>query len=109
MVTAVIAQPAEPIVSVAELPRGAPAQAPSCWPITATLIELSAATLTGLARAIVAASAVAMTAVGRQVRGRNCTEREPRVHGGTNGAHLDARPGRKQTDAMTQGGRLDRP
>src|SRR6202158_6587512 len=63
MVTAVIGQPANPIVFVADLPSGSPAHAPSCWLIAGIVIELSAAATTGAPSP--AASAIANTTARR--------------------------------------------
>src|SRR5438105_10006715 len=104
MVTAVMAQPAEPTVSVAELPRGAPAQAASCWPMMAMLIELSAEAVTGPPRVDARAKAAATVAARRPMCGvRNFTDRQPRLDGGTSAAHLGGGRGRKQTTTVTQG------
>src|ERR1700687_6229481 len=82
MVTAVMAQPAEPIVSVAELPSGSPAHAPSCWLIAGIVIELSAAATTGAPSP--AASAIANTRTRRLAVGLgSLTDRKfrPDKHG----------------------------
>src|ERR1700737_102196 len=67
MVTAVMAQPAEPMVSAAELPSGAAAHAPSCWLIAGIVIELSAAATTGAP--MPAASAMANATARRRAVG----------------------------------------
>src|SRR2546425_161234 len=102
MVTAVMAQPAEPTVSVAELPKGADAHAPSCWLIAGIVIELSAAATTGAPN--VALRAIAPASVAARRRGvtlGNLTDREPRMDSRTNAAHLAASLGRKQTPGLT--------
>src|SRR5256885_7011402 len=60
-----MAQPAEPIVSVGELPRGAPAHAASCWPMVAMLAALSAEAASGLPRAEATVMAPASAAARR--------------------------------------------
>src|SRR2546425_4736192 len=106
MVPAVIAQPAEPMVSLAEVPSGAPAQAASCCPMTAMLMELSAEAPTWLPRAETTAMAPASAAARRLKLGlSNLTNRGPRVDGRTSAAHLEGRVRGKQTTTVIQGGR----
>src|SRR6202165_4349693 len=62
-----MAQPAEPMVSAAELPSGAAAHAPSCWLIAGIVIELSAAATTGAP--MPAASAMAIATARRRAVG----------------------------------------
>src|ERR1700737_555511 len=110
MVTEVMAQPAEPIVSVAELPSGAPAKAGSCWPITGIVIELSASAPTWLETAAATAIAVVTSAVrSPRVGSRNFTNRKPLLEGGPNVGHLEAGVPYKQTKRVTQGGRTSGP
>src|SRR5713226_3666924 len=66
MVTAVMAQPAEPTVSVVELPKGADAHAPSCWLIAGIVIELSATATTGAPNMALRAIAPASVAARRR-------------------------------------------
>src|SRR5207245_8333290 len=103
MGTAVMAQPAEPTVSVVELPRGADAQAPSCWLIAGIVIELSAAATTGAPnRALRAIAPASVAARRRGVRLGNLTDRKPRMDGQTSAAHLAASLRRKQTPSLTR-------
>src|SRR5207249_10061071 len=104
-----VAQPAEPIVSVGELPSRAPAQAPSCWLTGPISIASSADAPSGLDSAIVTAMAPATIAGRNPVRRRgNFTGREPFDDRRTSAAHLGVRAGRKQTGAVTQGGKAVR-
>src|SRR5438445_12634624 len=101
-----MAQPAEPTDSLAEVPSGAPAQAASCWPMTAMLIELSAATPTWLPRADTTAMAATSAAARRLSVGLgNLTNWDLAWTLRTRAAHLDRRPWRKQTTAAVSGRR----
>src|SRR2546427_6456629 len=89
MVTPVMGQPAEPTVSVVELPRGADAHAPSCWLIAGIVIELSAAATTGAPNMALRAIAPASVAARRRgVTLWNLTDSEPRMDSRTNAAIL---------------------
>src|SRR5260370_4747326 len=109
MVTAVVDRPAEPMGSLADVPSGAPAQAASCCPMAAMLMELSAEAPTWLPRAETTAMAPASAAARRLKLGlSNLTNRGPRMNGRRNAAHLEGRPTRKQTTTVIQGGRTRR-
>src|SRR5207302_1588268 len=109
MATEVMAQPADPMVSVVEVPSGAPAQAPSCWPITAMLVELSARA-PAWPKSVAATAMAEATSVRRRLPDRrwNFTNRRTLLGGAPNGGHLDAWFRPKQAKGVTQGGRLGR-
>src|SRR5207245_11738599 len=89
-----------------ELPRGAPAQAGSCWLMMSMLIELSAEAATGPPRAVTMAMAAARQTARTGTAGMgDLTNREPRVDGRTRAAHPGGRAGRKPTVTVIQGGR----
>src|SRR2546430_10341829 len=104
-----MAQPADPMDSVADVPSGAPAQAASCWPMTAMPIELSAAAPICWPRADATAMAPA-TATARRLRVGlgNLTDRDLEWTDRTSAAHLEGRLWPKQTTALIQGGRACR-
>src|SRR2546429_3613353 len=104
-----MAQRAEPIVSVAEVPRGEAAHAPSCWLSAAIVIELSAAARTGTPNAAMKAIAPASSTARRLTTGMgNFTDSKLHLDGGTNGAHLAAWVKRKQTPGLVRRGPVDR-
>src|SRR5438094_10255756 len=65
-----MAQPAEPIVSVGEVPSRAPAQAPFCWLIGAISMVVSADAASGFDNAMVRALAATKMAGRRPTVGR---------------------------------------
>src|SRR5437899_576679 len=100
-----MAQPAEPTVSVGEVPRGEAAQAPSCWLIAAIVIELSAAAWTGEPNADMKAIATASSTARRLTTGMGSfTDSKPQQDGGTNAAHLAAWLMGKQTPGLVRRG-----